>query len=190
MKILKRLLVVATALIGFAAQAQSVHYQYPIETTPFVLDSAGAVIVGVHPAGTQYDGNPAFVDLFPFTINGPSLVSGIFLLPGALSQYVTDPTVPANLATPILFGIIDIPPSQWSGYSTDSSSFFSLQSVLPNAGTYAFLTIGVGGNGAGVYAALVNAVPVPEPATYGMALVGLGVVGWVARRRRIGVNAA
>jgi hypothetical protein len=184
MKILKRLLVVATALFAFSAQAQSVHLQYPLETTPFVLDSTGAVLLGLHPAGTEYAGNPYFVDAFLFSITGPSLVNGFFLLPGALSQYVSDPTVAANLATPVLLGIIDVPPSQFLGYSVDTSNFFSLQSVLPNAGTYAFLTIGVGGDGAGVYAAFVNAVPVPEPATYGMALAGLGVVGWIARRRR------
>jgi hypothetical protein len=37
-----------------------------------------------------------------------------------------------------------------------------------------------------VYAGTLNVAAVPEPATYGMLLGGLGVLGWLARRRSAG----
>ncbi len=54
------------------------------------------------------------------------------------------------------------------------------------AGNY-FLHIAGISTGAGTYNGTVSLVsPVPEPETYGMLLAGLGMIGFVARRRKMG----
>ena len=54
------------------------------------------------------------------------------------------------------------------------------------AGNY-FLHIAGTSNGAATYNGTVSLVsPVPEPETYGMLLAGLGMIGFVARRRKLG----
>ena len=61
---------------------------------------------------------------------------------------------------------------------------FSFENLI--AGTYTLrLTGTVNGSRGGSYTGFVSEVsPVPEPSTYALVLAGLGVVGFVARRRR------
>ena len=68
--------------------------------------------------------------------------------------------------------------------SMDASNALQL-SVNLNAGTgYRFLVTGdVTGNLGGGYGGVLQAVPVPEAETYAMMLAGLGLVGFMARRR-------
>lgn len=61
--------------------------------------------------------------------------------------------------------------------------------ALAAIGGTAFAKVGIGGldeNGAskGFDLDAVSITPVPEPSTYALMLAGLGLVGWVARRRR------
>ncbi|MBA3697006.1 MAG: PEP-CTERM sorting domain-containing protein [Methylotenera sp.] len=57
---------------------------------------------------------------------------------------------------------------------------------LNGAGEY-FIHIAGIASGAGTYNGTVSMVsPVPEPETYGMLLAGLGMIGFVARRRKMG----
>lgn len=61
--------------------------------------------------------------------------------------------------------------------------------TLASIGGTAFTKVGIGGldlNGAskGFDLDAISITPVPEPETYAMMLAGLGIVGWMARRRR------
>ena len=64
---------------------------------------------------------------------------------------------------------------------SETSSFVGFVSSSPLAS----VVVGTYGDGYWLTANNVTlAMPVPEPGTYGMMLAGLGVVGWLARRRR------
>lgn len=70
--------------------------------------------------------------------------------------------------------------------SIDLSGYASTLTLL---GATSFTKVGIGGldlNGAskGFDLDAVSISPVPEPETYALMLAGLGVVGWMARRRR------
>ena len=69
--------------------------------------------------------------------------------------------------------------------STGVTDQWSLNYDNLSAGTYYLQVSGsVMSNAAGKYYADVALAPVPEPETYGMMLAGLGVVGFMARRRK------
>ncbi len=68
----------------------------------------------------------------------------------------------------------------------DPNEHWSLASVVLSAGVDYLLTVtGVqGGAGTGNYAGQLSVTPVPEPETYALMLAGLGLMGFIARRRR------
>lgn len=67
-----------------------------------------------------------------------------------------------------------------SGNAADGLSFSGLA-----AGTYALALTGfTSGSMGGAYAGVLAAAPVPEPETYALMLAGLGIVGFIASRRR------
>lgn len=67
-----------------------------------------------------------------------------------------------------------------SASGNDGLSFSGLA-----AGTYALAVTGfTSGSLGGAYAGVLAAAPVPEPETYALMLAGLGIVGFIASRRR------
>lgn len=91
---------------------------------------------------------------------------------------------------PVTFSSVTFSGSSLSGESYSSAvggSTFSFSNLL--AGVYTLKASGeVGplgtGGGGGLIAADYNIAAVPEPETYAMLLAGLGMMGFVARRRR------
>ena len=66
----------------------------------------------------------------------------------------------------------------------DASKTLQLSANLASGTGYRFLVTGdVTGNIGGGYAGVLAAAPVPEAETYAMMLAGLGLVGFMARRR-------
>ena len=61
---------------------------------------------------------------------------------------------------------------------------FSFASLESSAHTPFVLTLGGTANGKSIYSGELSVTAVPEPETYALLLAGLGVVGFVARRRR------
>ncbi|MBZ8140332.1 hypothetical protein CLD22_10525 [Rubrivivax gelatinosus] len=92
-------------------------------------------------------------------------------------------------------------PSSWSfsnlGIALLDESFATLGSATAAnglsfsglaAGTYALALTGfTNGTYGGAYAGVLAAAPVPEPETYALMLAGLGIVGFIASRRRSNV---
>ena len=67
------------------------------------------------------------------------------------------------------------------GARTGAASFAAYAPLVNNAANW---VINVGGNGTSVVPDTTVFAPIPEPGTYALLLAGLGVVGFVARRRQ------
>lgn len=68
---------------------------------------------------------------------------------------------------------------------TVGSSSVLFDTALIAGNSYYYQVTGTAtGAGGGVYSFLASAAPIPEPETYAMLLAGLGVVGFMAARRR------
>jgi hypothetical protein len=80
----------------------------------------------------------------------------------------------------------------WDGTHPFGSTFYTefdgtnttVRLGVLTTGQYHLDMFGVLGANVGQYAVTLAAAPVPEPSTYALLLAGLGVVGFVARRRR------
>ena len=106
---------------------------------------------------------PFFFDSFTFSLVAPGAISG-----GTFSAGITGFTAVLQDATFAAIGIDTNP--------NDGFSFAGLA-----AGNYSLNFLGTATAG-GAYGGILTAVP--EPETYAMMLAGLGVIGFLASRRR------
>lgn len=139
-----------------------------------VLDNSVALLLNAHPG--DLDG---FFDVYAFTVSN---FGGVFGLTFSLQAF--DPTFdPINAATIGVIALLD-GDSNLLAIDNTADDGFLLSALLPAAGNYAFVVGGVGGVGAGAYAGLLATSVVPEPGSYGLAALGLGLAAATARRRR------
>jgi hypothetical protein len=127
-----------------------------------------------------------FNDLYQFSISGLGLGSSF-----VLSIPDLDPAPPVD--SNITFSSIAFLDAGFNVLSADidGSDGWQLISGLPGAGVYYLAVNGtadgaLGGSYGGVLGTQVVAAPVPEPETYALMLAGLGVLGFIARRRKQG----
>ena len=146
-------------------------------------------------SGTVYFGNDfsaggAFTNVFQFTLTDLTDVSGTasstyFSIGSLLYQGVdlTSVVLAGTTATPT-YSILDI----GSASSTTETWTFSLAGLA--AGTYNLTVSGIAGPNATPFAKasyggnITFTAAVPEPSTYGMLALGLGLVGFAARARK------
>ncbi len=71
----------------------------------------------------------------------------------------------------------------YGGFRAGQANFAAYKTLVNNAANW---TIVLGGDQAGQIpnTTAFSITPVPEPETYAMMLAGLGLMGWVARRRK------
>ena len=176
--LLKMFATVAALVCGIAAQAQTTHLPGEV---PFALGADPTVLVGLH----LVDAAGPFVDVFAFTVGGSGTVSAAFLLPGLLNSLIPAEAVPF-LAVPTYFGLINSQGAELGADNDFSDGQMILANLSVTAGTYAFVVAGLTPAPLGLYAAVATAqiTAVPEPDTYAMLLAGVGMVGWLARRRK------
>lgn len=167
--------VLATASLGTGA------YAAPIVTPPQALNLVGTAAF----FGNSFDINhmgDTFSDHFTFSVSGtPSNLEAIVASISRSATTGLDITgldlytagnVLVQAGAPLRTGAIDV----WTVASASA--------LL--AGDYYLRVNGVVvSNSSGSYSGAMLLAPVPEPETYGMLLAGLGVVGFIAARRRL-----
>jgi PEP-CTERM motif len=150
--------------------------------TVLAVASASAFAVGPGSLGT-IDNMPVtlsnivpmgiFQDVYSFTIANP----------GDLSGTIT----PVNFGGYNILGLtVTLQDSTFAVIGSDSSPDTGFTFSGLAAGNYALNVLGFAtGNTGGFYAGGAIATTVPEPETYALMLAGLGIVGFVAARRRV-----
>ena len=136
--------------------------------------SSGSTFFGRTPSGLS------FVDTYTFTLTGAS-----YLTTGAVdSSAIGGQDIDFN-SIMIMQGATTI--ATFANSGTDAQEHYTLAQTLVAAGSYSLVISGIQSADAASYAgnlAVVAVSLVPEPETYALMLAGLGVVGFVARRRR------
>lgn len=130
-----------------------------------------------------YSGFTSFTDDWTFTLPvgpaGQAVGTAIasFNPSGALSSFFTAGSIWDLTTTTQLT----------AGLGSFSGGLYNVQFTLPAAlvpnHTYAFRLTGVTLASGGSYAGSINVTPVPEPESYALFLAGLGLMGFIARRR-------
>jgi len=184
-------LTAATALLAAAPAWASTLYTLPsptaaLETNTSVTASfgaaAGAGQVDFTIAGyATLDGDNGYIDILHVTLNGTEVFSGTWDLGGGGANRVLLDTNGATVGTVSNQQLtISIPLTLAAG---TNQLVFSYESPVTFEGTGRAGFQGLGDEGWGLNAVTVTGV-VPEPASGALLLAGLGVFGWLAKRRR------
>ena len=120
-----------------------------------------------------------FVDTYTFTLTGSS-----FLTAGSIDSSAVGGQDLDFMSVMIMQGATTV--ATFANSGTDAQEHFTLAQTLLSAGSYSLVITGTQSADAASYAgnAAVVAAPVPEPKIYALMLAGLGVMGFIARRRR------
>lgn len=130
----------------------------------------------------------SFSDILNFTVANPYT-----LVAGAVMDVPLSFTLPGGGITVSIADITGLTASLYNGFgavgtalgSQGASDYLSMSGILA-AGSYSLKITGTGNgqNGYGLYTYTAFAQAVPEPESYAMFLAGLGLMGFVAARRR------
>ena len=188
-KFLKSLFVAAM----FAGSSLAVHAapvdisHATVDLTQDLLDYSSSELLGSFSLAQGQlagAGNNFFSDKFTFSVTGFNDLSALAtsLKPSANSGLTLTGFSLGNASGILFHGALDLI------NFTAQDQAWSLQSGLTPlaAGNY-FLQIDgyVASPTGGSYSGILAVTPVPEPETYGMLLAGLGVLGFLARRRKL-----
>ena len=119
-----------------------------------------------------------FTDSFLFEVSSAGLGIGVVFDPDGGFFFDID-------FTSLTF--IDLSTNTVLAQDIDGSDGWALGTVLSHAGEYSFEVAGTVGAIAGSYHGVLATFvpnPIPEPGTYALMLAGLGVLGFVAKRRK------
>jgi hypothetical protein len=145
----------------------------------------GAVAVGVPLAFGGIATPGTFIDLFTFTLppNGGSgyNISNFTFLPAQYNTVFTNFNLVRNLD-----GIIGNADDTVVASSTSAGAAnMSLTFAASAGGSYYLSVIGLtNGSLGGIYNGAISVSAVPEPETYALMLAGIGMIGFMAARRR------
>lgn len=181
------LLTVALLASSLSAHAAPVDLSHaPVDLTDDLNDYWGSNLFGSFTLGAgQQAGveNNFFSDKFIFTLTGSNDFTGLAtsLKPSVNSGLTLTGFNLRNASGVVLQGTLDLV------NFTAQDQAWTLSSAVPlSAGNY-FLEVNgyVASATGGSYSGNVAINPVPEPETYAMLLAGFGLLGFVARRRKL-----
>ena len=162
---------------------------------------AGSIATGAH-AGTINGVNTPDIVLKQNSTNSDYWTAGFSNVPvnGSTCTFTDSFTFTPSPTTPVwasggvinfsLFGFGDlgsITASLNNNAFTASATqpgVFTLEPVYLGAGPLTLTVSGIVSSGGGSYGGNINVLAVPEPETYAMMLGGLGLLGFMARRRK------
>jgi hypothetical protein len=139
------------------------------------IDNRAAVLVGAHPGETE-----PFADAFVFTVGS---TAGLFGATFDLQEI--DGTIAAeDIATIFSIALYDGAGALLAS-DADGSDGFSFSVLLPSAGAYGMLVVGIGGSGAGLYAGLLvsEGVAIATPGSVSLAALSLVLMTRLRRRQ-------
>lgn len=121
-----------------------------------------------------------FADRFTFSVDG-TVGSNLDAIVSSISS---NANVGLDITGLALYGADNLLITQGTAVSTGNIDIWTISSASLAAGDYYLQVSGsLVSNAAASFAGEVMLAPVPEPETYGMMLAGLGVLGFMARRR-------
>jgi len=168
---------ILVAMGGYMAPASAV----TISTTTNLGDLTGlAANIGNSFGSAAY--GSSFSDLYTFDLNTVSQSVGttvtIDLTVGPLNFQLSNMAIQLTDSTGATTYAMD--------NTMDASKALQLSATLASGTGYRFLVTGdVTGNIGGAYGGVLQAAPIPEADAYAMMLAGLGLVGFMARRRSL-----
>jgi hypothetical protein len=172
---LKRLATTLALAGAMSVPAFAADQSHPPET--LVFDNSAAFFGGLFTGNNE--GN-TFSDRFNFNLSsGGSIVADLLSLSGNERNGL-------DITGYSLYGTSGLIQTG-TQLSTGATDQWSLTSSVLGAGDYYLLVTGSSmSNSAGKFYGSVTVSPVPEPATYGMLIAGLGLIGFMGRRRKPG----
>lgn len=123
----------------------------------------------------------SFTDTYTFTLGSSFSISGT-------ASTAADGPQNLNFSSLKIFNGANAVVATFAGnLGTDLLEFYALSPIVLTAGNYSLVVTGVNTPAQASYAGTlaISAAVVPEPETYALLLAGLGVVGFVARRRKV-----
>jgi hypothetical protein len=128
---------------------------------------------------------PTFTESFTFSTTVAGFLNAIISTTGGGANSLNDVDFTRVFVTGTGLGAgVDL--TEFAG-SSDINEIRGFNNILIGIGTYTFTTTGTatGANGAYGGSLAFNAAAVPEPATWGLMVVGFGMIGAAARSRKV-----
>jgi len=168
---------IAAVVFASASFASTAAMAASVGTTPQVLDLGDGSAYFGDTFNANNNGN-TFADRFTFTISDTTGAS--------LNALASSFGGVALTGLSLYNSTGDLVPSSGTWLQTNNYDLWTLTGTNLSAGNYYLQVSGnlTSDNPASFSGSVALAAPVPEPETYGMMLAGLGVLGFLARRRK------